>query len=168
MNFIVIMDENYGIGYKGNLLTYLPEDLKFFKEKTIGNVIVMGRSTLESLPEGKPLLNRSTIVLTKSKDYRCEGAVVVNSLEELFEILEFYGNKEIFIAGGEKVYHQLIPYCKSGYITKIQKTFKADKYFDPIDKMSNWVKTWESEEKEYNGTKFKFTKYENLDVKTIK
>lgn len=165
MNFIVVMDENYGIGYQGKLLTYLPEDLKFFKEKTTGNVVVMGRTTLEALPNGKPLLNRSTIVLTKNKEYRCEGAVVVNSLEELFEILKFYENKDIFIAGGEEIYNQLIQYCKIGYITKIKESFKADKYFKPIEKMGNWKKIWESEEKEYNGIKFVFTKYENTDIK---
>lgn len=160
MNFIVVVDEQYGIGYQNKLLTYLPEDLKYFKEKTLGNVVIMGRTTLEALPNGKPLPNRITIVLTRKKMYSCKGAIVVNSIEELLEILKFYENKEIFVAGGGEIYRQLIPYCKTGYVTKIQKTFEADQFLDPIDQMENWEKTWESTVKEYKELKFSFSKYE--------
>lgn len=163
MNFIVVVDENYGIGCEGKLLTHLPGDLKYFKEKTMNKVVVMGRKTLESLPGGKPLPYRTTVVLTHELGFSCEGVKVVHSLEALFALCKSYKDENVFIAGGAEIYHQLIPHCHYGYITKIQATLKADTYLDPIEQLPNWKKTWESELKEHKGMTFTFSKYENLE-----
>ena len=90
MKAIVAVDLNWGIGYNCELLEKIPEDMKQFKEKTLGKVIVMGRTTFESLPNKKPLEKRTNIVLTKNKNYNCEGLVLCHSLEELFEELKKY------------------------------------------------------------------------------
>ena len=82
MNIIVAVDNNWGIGYKNDLLVRIPNDQKFFREKTTGNVVIMGRKTLESFPEGKPLKNRTNIVITSDKSYKVDGAIVVHSIEE--------------------------------------------------------------------------------------
>ncbi len=164
MNFIVALDKNNGIGNKNNLLIHLPEDLKFFKNTTWGKILVMGRETLESLPNKKPLPGRTTIVITTKTDYSNNEAIVVHSLSELFERLKQYNSEDIFVAGGESIYKQLIPYCEYGYITYINKEFQADKYLMSIDEMSQWEKTWESQTMEFKGTNFVFTKYKNKDI----
>ena len=88
MNLIAAVDLNWGIGYNCELLEKIPEDMKYFKEKTLGKVIVMGRTTFESLPNKKPLEQRINIVLTKNKNYNCEGVILCYSLEELFNRIE--------------------------------------------------------------------------------
>ena len=87
MNLIVCVDKNWGIGSEGQLLVHLKEDMKFFKEHTLGKVVVMGRSTLESLPKGEPLKDRTNIVLTHRQDFCKEGVIVVHDMEELLEEL---------------------------------------------------------------------------------
>lgn len=164
MNFIVVVDQNYGIGYRDQLLAHIPEDLKYFKKMTLGNVIIMGRKTLEGLPGGKPLTNRTTIVLTNNTEYINEEVIVVHNLTELFECLKEYDDDSIFVAGGEAIYQQLIPYCYYGYITYIEETFNADKYLMPIHDMAQWKLIWVSEEKSYNNLNYKFTKYLNQKV----
>lgn len=164
MNFIVVVDENYGIGYKDQLLTHIPEDLKYFKKMTLGNVIIMGRKTLEALPGGKPLPDRTTIVLTNNLEYSHEDVIVVHSLDELFKCLKGYDDDHIFVAGGETIYQQLLPYCEFGYITFLKGSFNADKHMLPINTLLQWQKVWESEEKNHNGLLFRFTKYKNGQV----
>jgi dihydrofolate reductase len=161
MNFIVAVDENYAIGIGNKLLTYLPEDLNYFKEMTVGKVVVMGRKTLQSLKGAKPLPNRTTIVLSRDKTLDGKGATVVTSIEELMAELKSYNPDDIFISGGENIYRQLIPFCKYGYITKIRASFEGDTWIDNIDKKPNWELVSESEEKSYKGTVFTWTKYRN-------
>ena len=88
MNLIAAVDKNWGIGLKNKLLVSIPDDMKFFRQTTTGKVVVMGRKTLESFPGGKPLKNRVNIVMTRDKDYRADGAVVVHDLDELHEELK--------------------------------------------------------------------------------
>ena len=88
MQAIVAADNNWGIGYQNRLLVSIPSDMKFFRQKTTGNVVVMGRKTLESFPNGLPLKNRVNIVLTKNKNYQVKDAVIVHSEEELLEELK--------------------------------------------------------------------------------
>ena len=85
MQAIVAADNNWGIGYQNRLLVSIPSDMKFFRQKTTGNVVVMGRKTLESFPNGLPLKNRVNIVLTKNKNYQVKDAVIVHSEEELLD-----------------------------------------------------------------------------------
>ena len=105
MTIIVAVDKNWAIGKDGDLLFRISEDLKQFREKTSGNVIVVGRKTLESFPNSKPLKNRVNIVLTNKKDFQMESAVVCHSVEEVLAVCGQYREKEIYIAGGASVYH---------------------------------------------------------------
>ena len=96
MQAIVAADNNWGIGYQNRLLESIPSDMKFFRQKTTGNVVVMGRKTLESFPNGLPLKNRVNIVLTKNKNYQVKDAVIVHSEEELLEELKKYPSEKIY------------------------------------------------------------------------
>lgn len=161
MNLIAAADKNWGIGYKNKLLVSIPSDMKFFRETTTGKVIVMGRKTLESFPNGMPLKNRTNIVLTSNKDYRVKDAIIVHTLEELYKELEKYNSDDIYVIGGESVYRQLLPYCDTAYITKIDHAFQADTFFPNLDEMENWEMTQVSEEQTCFDLEYMFTKYEN-------
>ena len=100
MNLIVNADRNWGIGYKNKLLVRIPADMKFFRSETMGKVLVMGRKTLESFPQGKPLEGRVNIVLTRNPDYQVKGAVVVHNLEELWKVLADYPDRNVYVIGG--------------------------------------------------------------------
>ena len=159
MKMIASADRNWGIGYQNELLTRIPSDMKFFRSKTIGNVIVMGRKTLESFPNGLPLKQRTNIVLTSKKDYQVKGAVLVHSVEELLEELKKYTEEEIYVIGGESVYRQLEPYCDTAYITRIDHAFQADTYFPDLDASEEWELTETSEEHTCFDLEYVFTCY---------
>ena len=108
MNLILAADQNYGIGYQGNLLVRLPGDMKYFRKTTLHKTIVMGRKTFESLPGGA-LKNRENIVLSRS-DYHAEGIKVAHGLSELKELLKGKDEDDIFIIGGGEIYHILFPF----------------------------------------------------------
>ena len=111
MKLIASADKNWGIGFKNKLLVSIPTDMKFFRQTTTGKIVVMGRKTLESFPNGLPLKNRTNIVLTGNKDYRVKDAVIVHTLEELQEELKRYQSDDIYVIGGERIYRQLLPLC---------------------------------------------------------
>ncbi|MBZ4669597.1 MAG: dihydrofolate reductase [Epulopiscium sp.] len=164
MNLIVAVDNHWGIGCRGDLLQRIPEDMKFFKEKTLGKVVVMGRATFESLPNKKPLTDRINIILTRNKGYKADGAIICHSLENLFEILENYNSNDIYVIGGEKIYNLLLPYCSKAYVTKIKNQYEADTFFPDLDKLEYWKMAEEGEIKEYKDILFQFTVYENTHV----
>lgn len=160
MNLIAAVDLNWGIGYKCELLEKIPEDMKQFKEKTLGKVIVMGRTTFETLPNGKPLVQRINIVLTRNKNYNCEGILLCHSLEELFKQLKNYNYEDIFIIGGEEIYSQLLPYCNKAFITKIYKECVHDKVLVNLDSHKHWEKVSTSEMEEFSqGVYYNFNTY---------
>lgn len=165
MNLIVNADKNWGIGKNNSLLIRIPEDMKFFRRMTKGNVIVLGRRTLESFPGGTALPDRTNIVLSKKKDLKTGGATVVNDIDALFEILKEYDDDEIFVVGGESVYRELLPYCRKAYVTRPDYAYDADAHFPNLDELENWVKTQESEEQTYFDIVYTFDVYENNDVK---
>ncbi len=160
MKMIVAADLNWGIGIKGDLLTPLPEDMKFFREKTNGSVVIMGRKTLESFPGHKPLKNRVNIVISTNKNLNTEGITKVSSVEEAVKEAEKYKDKEVFVIGGGTVYTQMLDLCDTAYITKINRVFdEADTFIPNLDKMPQWEIVEKSEIKEYNGTEFSFVTY---------
>ena len=112
MNLIVAVDDNWAIGNKKQLLVSIPADMKFFRETTIGKVVVMGRKTLETFPSGQPLKKRTNIVLTRDKNYKVKDAIVVHTMEELLEELKKYDEEEIYVIGGETIYRQMLPHCE--------------------------------------------------------
>ena len=146
MRAIVCADKNWGIGYKNRLLVSIPSDMKFFRETTTGKVIVMGRKTLESFPNGMPLKNRINIVLRRDRNYEAKGAVIVHDEEELMNELGKYDTEQIYIIGGESVYKMMLSHCDKIYVTKVDRAFQADTYFPNLDEMSEWKMTQESEE----------------------
>ena len=109
MNLIVAVDKNWAIGCNNKLLVSIPSDMKFFRETTTGKVIVLGRKTLETFPNGLPLKNRTNIVLTSNKDYKVKGATVCHSVEEVLEELKNYNSEDGYIVGGDSVYKQFLP-----------------------------------------------------------
>lgn len=129
MKAILSADRNWGIGNGNKLLVSIPSDMKFFRQTTTGKVVVMGRKTLESFPNGQPLKNRTNIVLTENPDYRVKDAVIVHSKEELLKTLEQYDTEDIYIIGGESIYRMMLPYCDTVLVTKIDRAFQADTFF---------------------------------------
>ena len=160
MKAILSADRNWGIGYQNKLLVRLPSDMRFFRETTTGHVVVMGRKTLESFPNGKPLPKRTNIVLTKNKNFAAKGAIVVHSKEELLEELKKYPEEDIFVIGGESIYRMLLPYCTTAYVTRTDYAYDADTYFPNLDELPEWKLVEESEEETYFDIEYRFTKYE--------
>lgn len=160
MNAIAAVDANWAIGNKNRLLTSIPADMKFFREKTMEHVVVMGRKTLESFPNGLPLKNRVNIVLTANRSYKVKDAIIVHTKEELLEELKKYDSNELYVIGGGSIYEMLIPYCDTAYITKIDHAYAADTYFPNLDQMDEWEMTEVSEEQTCFDLEYVFAKYE--------
>lgn len=136
ISIIVAMDENQGIGYKGNLLTFLPGDLPRFKKITTGHTVIMGRKTFDSLPHG-PLKNRENIVVSRNAKLSIPGVKVTHSLSEAINSTK--SGNEIYIIGGGEIYNEAIKSAKRLYITNIKKEFTADTFFPKIG--SDWILT---------------------------
>ena len=160
MKAILSADKNWGIGYQNKLLVSIPSDMKFFRETTTGNVVVMGRKTLESFPNGLPLKNRVNIVLTGNQSYQVKDAVIVHSQDELLEELKKYDTERVYVIGGESVYRMMLPFCDTVFVTKIDRAFQADTFFPNLDEMEEWEMTEEGEEQTCFDLEFRFTKYE--------
>ena len=159
MKAIVAVDQNWGIGCKGKLLASIPADMKFFRSTTLGKVVVMGRKTLESFPNGAPLKDRVNIVLTKNSNFEKQGVVVVHSVEELHEELKKYNSDDVYVIGGAAIYSQLIDECDTAYVTKIDYTYEADAYFPNLDEKENWEVAVEGEEETYYDLEYYFMTY---------
>lgn len=162
MNLIAAVDSNWAIGNKNQLLVRIPADQKFFRETTTGKVVVMGRKTLESFPNGLPLKNRTNIVLTHDTNYNVKDAIILHSMEELREELKKYPSEDIYIIGGETIYRQLLDECDVAHITKIDFAYQADAYFPNLDEMPEWKITADSEEQTYFDLEYYFYKYEKV------
>lgn len=156
MNIIVVVDEKWNIGKDGTLLVHLPGDLKYFREKTLGKTVVVGRKTLESFPGGRPLPGRENIVLTRNMACDYHGCHIYHSKQELLEALE---GKDVFIAGGAEVYRQFLEDCDTFFVTKIYETFEADRSFPNLDEMNGIQVTWQSDMQEEKGIRYQFFEY---------
>ena len=119
MNAIVAVDNNWAIGNKGKLLVSIPNDMKRFREITTGKVVVLGRKTMATFPNGMPLKNRTNIVLSKDEKYKAGDAIVVHSIDELLEELKKYNTEDVYIIGGDSLYKQMLPYVDTCEVTKI-------------------------------------------------
>lgn len=159
MNLIAAVDNNWAIGYQNGLLVRIPGDQRRFREMTQGKVVVMGRRTFESLPQKQPLEGRVNIVLSRNDKYMA-GETVVHSIESLLRALKEYADENIFVAGGASVYEQLLAYCDTAYITKIDYAYQADAYFPRLDMQPEWELTQESGEQTYFDLAYCFQKYE--------
>ena len=160
MNLIVAVDSNWAIGNKNQLLIRIPNDHKHFREETLGKVVVLGRKTLETFPQGQPLAKRTNIILSKDKNYKVKDAIVVHSIEELLEELKNYADEDIYIIGGDSVYRQMLPYCNVAHVTKIDHAYEADAFFPNLDADEEWEITASSDEQTYFDIAYEFLKYE--------
>lgn len=161
MNLIVAVDSNWAIGNKGELLVRIPNDHKMFREETTGKVVVLGRKTLETFPNGLPLKNRTNIILSTNQNYKVKDAVVVHSIDELLAELKNYKSEDVYIIGGESIYKEMLPYCNVAHVTKIEHGYEADAYFPNLDKEADWNITAQSEEQTYFDLEYTFVKYEH-------
>lgn len=159
MKLIVAVDNNWGIGKDNKLLVSIPADMKFFRQETMNKVVVMGRKTLESFPNGLPLKNRTNIVLTRDTSYQVKDAILVHSVEELLEELKKYSRDDIYVIGGDSIYKQLLPYCDTAHVTKIDYSYEADSFFPNLDEMEEWQVAASSEEQTYFDLEYAFVKY---------
>lgn len=160
MRAIVAVDSRWGIGLQGGLLFHLPEDLRHFRRTTLGKTIVMGRKTLETLPGGKPLPGRHNIVLTRDRGYQAPGATVVHSLAALEEQLATLDPQEVFLIGGDQLYHQLVDRCTGAVVTKVLARAPADTFFPNLDERPGWHVVGCEPPKEDNGLTYQICTYE--------
>ena len=141
ISIIVAVDRNWAIGNRGDQLYYIREDLRHFKELTLGHPIIMGRKTFEALPRG-PLPGRRNIVITRQADFRPDGAEVAAGLEEAIAMCA--DSSEVFIIGGAQVYRQALPLVTDIYLTQIDAAApEADTFFGPlrVDSDAPWLDT---------------------------
>lgn len=167
MKCIAAVDNNWAIGFKGKLLVSIPNDQKMFRNETTGKVIVLGRKTLETFPNGLPLKNRTNIILSHDKNYKVKDATVVHDDEELFALLKTYDTDDIYIIGGESVYKRYVGYCDTAIITKIDQTYESDAFFPNLDEDDDWEMTEESEEMTCFSVEYTFRRYINRNVRSI-
>jgi len=128
------MGKNRVIGNKGKLPWHMPADMKYYREKTEGKPIIMGRKTFDSM-DNKPLPNRTNIIITHDMDYKAEGAIVVHSADEA---LKAAGNaEEVMIIGGSHIYKEFLPRANRVYLTVIDGVFEGDAFF-PKYEITEW------------------------------
>ena len=140
---VVAMAENRVIGKENKLIWHLPADLKFFKNLTTGHPIIMGRKTFESI--GKPLPNRTNIVITRQADFTAEGCMVAHSLTEALMLAQQL-DSDIFVIGGAEIYKQAMFLADTIYLTEVHHTFEGDTFFPEIDSVL-WQETSREEHK---------------------
>ncbi len=160
MNILVTVDGHWAIGNNDKLLVQIPRNQKLFMEETAGKVVVVGRKALQTFPQGLPLQGRTTIVLSENPGFKVRGATVVHSVEELLKELKQYKDEDVYVAGGESVFTQLLPYCDVAHVTKIDHAYASNKYFPNLDKDPDWKLTADSEEQTYFDIAYEFLKYE--------
>jgi len=150
LSIICAIAENRAIGKNNQLLWHIKEDFKFFKEKTSGHVIVMGQKTFESI--GKPLPNRTTIVLSNDPSVNIEGVIMARTFDEVFEKAREIEKEEVFICGGGSVYAQTIGMADKLYLTVVKGDFEADVFFPEYGEFTKVVSERESRDENFEYT----------------
>lgn len=160
MNMIVAVDKNWGIGCQNKLLISIPEDMRFFREKTMNKTVILGKRTLDTFPGGKPLKNRNNIVITRDENCKIEDAIVVHSIEESLKEANRFQSEETYVIGGASIYRQMLPLCDTAFVTKIEEAYQADTFFPNLDEDDSWEITKVSETNNSCGVEYAFYKYE--------
>ena len=135
ISIIAAMGRNRAIGYKNTLPWRLPTDLQRFKQLTLGHHMIMGRKTFESI--GRPLPGRTSIIITRQKDFQAEGCLIAHSLDAAIELAKSRGEQEAFIIGGAEIYAQALSIADRMYLTLVEAEPEADTFFPEFDK-TNW------------------------------
>lgn len=160
---IACVDAKNGIGKDGKLLISIPDDMKFFRETTKDNIVIMGRKTLFSFKDKIPLKNRINIVFTKNTNLKDEYKDIsdiyfIEDIKELTDIINKYPEKKAYVIGGASIYEKLIDYCDTCLITRLDKEFPSDTYFPDIEK-HGFKKFSESALKHFEGINYQFITY---------
>ena len=161
MNIYVTVDENWAIGKGDAQLAQIPGNQRYFQGLTGGKTVVVGRKTLQAMPQGQPLYGREYMVLSQNPAYRVKGADVFADADALLlaaKEAEAAG-REGFVCGGESVYRQFLPYCDAAYVTLIEKSYDADQHFPNLDRDEEWELSEESEEQTCFDITYYFRKY---------
>lgn len=157
MNLIVAVDQNWAIGKGGDQLCYLKEDLKRFKELTLGHPVILGRKTLATFPGGRPLKGRRNLILSRDPGFAPKEAEVFRDLDSLLAAAP----EDAFVVGGASVYAALLDKCDTAYVTKISGRFPvADCFFPDLDALSEWRVAEEGPELEEEGVRFRYVTYQ--------
>lgn len=159
MKMYVAADANWAIGREGQLLISIPTDQKIFRNETMGKTVVLGRKTLATFPQKILLEGRNNIILSSKSDYTVRNAQVVHSIDELMKVLAKYDTNDVYVVGGGKTYEELLPYCDTCLVTKIDRVYDADCYFPKLDQLPDWELTQESDEQVYFDTTYTFQTY---------
>lgn len=145
ISIFVAVDESRAIGKDNQLLWHIPEDLKRFKECTSGHAVIMGENTYHSI--GRPLPNRTNIVVTLNQDLQLPGCLMAHSIEEALSIAKEHETEEVFVMGGASIYKQFLPLTERLYLTLVKGVHEADTFFPDYSEFSQVI----SEEKRDNG-----------------
>ncbi len=159
MKLIAAVDNNWAIGRCGKMLVSIPEDMKFFREETMGKVVIMGRKTFETLKDRSPLEGRVNIIITRNDNFSVNGAIVCHSIEEALEAAKDYPSDDVYVIGGAVIYEAMLPMCDEAHITKIDYEYDADAYFPNLDNHPEWMIEQTSDEKTYFDIVYEFVKY---------
>lgn len=161
MKAIVNVTENWGIGLGNRLLVTISADLRRFRALTEGKTVILGRKTLETFPNGKPLKNRRNIIMSTNAALSVAGAEVVSSLPSLFALLRNVDSDAVCVIGGESVYRALLPYCSEASVTKTMSCPPADRFFPNLDELPQWTAVSRSEILTENDRNYQFIDYVN-------
>lgn len=164
MQLIVNVNPQWGIGNQNQLLVRIHADMRRFRMLTTNQTIIVGRKTLLTFPNEKPLPNRDNIVLTRDPDFHIDGAIVCHDLSELRGVLSDRDPNSVFVCGGEQIYRQLLPYCTKAYVTLTYTDAKADRVFPNLNLLPNWVLTEVGEKQYENDIAFRYLTYSNNSV----
>ena len=166
MKAIVAVDKNWGVGKKNDLLFKLSLDMDYFRKTTLNKVVVMGSNTLKSFPNGKPLKNRINVVLYPGGEKR-DDCVIVDSIDELREVLKSYDTNDVFVIGGAMFYRTMLPYCSNVFVTKVDADGEAEVFYENLDELEGWECTNSGTPINDNGYIIRFTEYKNNNTKNF-
>ena len=165
---ILNCDKKYGIGKRNGLLFSLPKDMKFFRETTLNHVVCMGENTLLSFPGGRPLKNRTSIVLSQDPTHNYEGVINVHRFDEFLKKMKEYAVRDtVFVIGGASIYRQTLPYVDEVYLTKVNADGGAEVFFINLDEEKDFELVKESEPEMDGELEIRFCVYKNNNKKDI-
>ncbi len=167
MKMIVAVDQHWGIGRQNGLLFSIREDMRFFKNTTMGGTVIMGAKTLLSLPGGRPLPGRENIVLSRKGNFTAEGVALFRSADALFDRLRGRDTSRCYVIGGAAVYNLLMDYCDTAYVTKVDADGQAEVFLRDMDAQPNWTLTACSSLHRQGPLSFRFCTYCNETVKPM-
>jgi dihydrofolate reductase len=163
MDAIVAVDLAWGIGYQDDLLFRIKADLKRFKEMTMGQVVILGRKTLQTFPGGRPLPSRINLVVSRNQSLVLEGATVCHNRAEVLATVAQYPDRHVYVIGGSSIYREFLPDCQRVYVTRVHHQQQADTYFPNLDLLPEWHCVRSEPAQEENGLVFNYLVYEKTN-----